>query len=91
MACAQNPTTYLGARYRRNATRRGPQKTDVAIQRPIVTEIWHMGTTGTLYDDPGADYFTRLHPERAKNRASTGSSPWATRSPSTGSDNPRSL
>jgi hypothetical protein len=21
-----------------------------------------MGTTGTFYDDPGADYFTRLHP-----------------------------
>lgn len=28
-----------------------------------------MGTNGTLYDDPGADYFTRLHPDRAKNRA----------------------
>ncbi len=28
-----------------------------------------MGTTGTLYDDPGADYFTKLHPERTKNRA----------------------
>ena len=24
---------------------------------------------GTFYDDPGADFFTRLHPERAKNRA----------------------
>ena len=28
-----------------------------------------MGTTGCLYDDPGADYFNRLHPERTKNRA----------------------
>ena len=27
-----------------------------------------MGHTGALYDDPGADYFTRLHPERAKKR-----------------------
>jgi len=69
MACAQNPTTYLGARYRRIATRRGPQKANVAIQRSILTAIWHMATTGTLYDDPGADYFSRLHPERAKNRA----------------------
>ncbi|HVH94333.1 MAG TPA: IS110 family transposase [Nocardioidaceae bacterium] len=68
MACAQNPTTYLGARYRRIATRRGPQKANVAIQRSILTAIWHMATTGTLYDDPGADYFSRLHPERAKNR-----------------------
>ena len=68
MACAQNPATYLGARYRRIATRRGPQKANVAIQRSILTAIWHMATTGTLYDDPGADYFSRLHPERAKNR-----------------------
>jgi len=69
MACAQNPTTYLGARYRRIASRRGPMKANVAIQRSILTAIWHMGTTGTLYDDPGADYFTRLNPERAKTRA----------------------
>ena len=69
MACAQNPRTYLGARYRRIASRRGPQKANVAIQRSMLTAIWHMGTTGTLYDDPGADYFTRLHPDRAKKRA----------------------
>jgi hypothetical protein len=28
-----------------------------------------MGTTGAFYDDPGADYFTLLHPDRAKTRA----------------------
>ena len=69
MACAQNPSTYLGARYRRIASRRGPQKANVAIQRTMLTAIWHMGRTGTLYDDPGADFFTRLNPDRAKNRA----------------------
>jgi transposase len=69
MACAQNPTTYLGARYRRIASRRGPQKANVAIQRKMLTTIWHMGTTGTFYEDPGAEFLTRLHPERAKNRA----------------------
>jgi transposase len=26
-------------------------------------------TTGTFYEDPGADVFTRLHPDRAKKRA----------------------
>ncbi len=46
-----------------------PQKAIVAIQHAILIAIWHMGTTGALYDDPGADYFTRLHPDRAKNRA----------------------
>jgi transposase len=69
MSCAQNPRTYYGARYRRIASRRGPQKANVALQHSMLTAIWHMGTTGTLYDDPGADYFTTLHPERAKNRA----------------------
>jgi transposase len=69
MACAQNPSSYLGARYRRIASRRGPQKANVAIQRKMLTTIWHMGRDGTLYDDPGAEFFTRLNPERAKNRA----------------------
>jgi transposase len=69
MACSQNPRTYYGARYRRIASRRGPQKANVAIQHSMLIAIWHMGTTGTLYDDPGADYFTRLNPNRAKNRA----------------------
>lgn len=41
---------------------------DVAIQHAMLTVIWHMGT-GTLDDDPGADYFTRLNPARAKKRA----------------------
>lgn len=69
MACAQNPRTYYGARYRRIASRRGPKKANVAIQHSMLIAIWHMGTTGTLYDDPGADYFTRLDPGRAKKRA----------------------
>ena len=69
MACAQNPSTYLGARYRRIASRRGPMKANVAIQHSMLTAIWHMGRDGTPYDDLGADFFTRLHPERAKNRA----------------------
>ena len=66
MSCAQNPNTYLGARYRRIASRRGPQKANVAIQHSMLIAIWHMGTNGSLYDDPGADYFNRLHPDRAK-------------------------
>jgi transposase len=69
MSLAKSPNTYLGARYRRIASRRGPMKANVAIQHKMLTTIWHMGTTGTLYEDPGADYFSRLHPERAKNRA----------------------
>jgi hypothetical protein len=35
----------------------------------MLIAIWHMGTNGCRYNDPGADYFNRLHPERAKKRA----------------------
>jgi len=28
-----------------------------------------MLTTGTYYDDPGPDYYTRRNPDRAKNHA----------------------
>lgn len=69
MSCARNPHTYLGARYRRIAARRGPMKANVAIQHSMLIAIWHMGTTGALYDDPGADYFNQLHPDRTKQRA----------------------
>ena len=69
MACSQNPRTYYGARYRRIATRRGPQKANVAIQHSMLVAIWHMGTTGEVYDDPGAEFFTRLNPDRARKRA----------------------
>jgi transposase len=61
--------TRPGNPYRRIAARRGPQKANVAIQPSMLTAIWHIGYPGALYHDPGADYFTRLHPERAKTRA----------------------
>ena len=44
-------------------------RANVAIQHKMLTLIWHMATAGTVYDDPGAHYFSSLHPERAKNRA----------------------
>jgi hypothetical protein len=69
MVCTQHPHTYYGARNRRIASRSGPQKANVAIQHPMLIAIWHMGTTGTLYEDPGADYFARLNPNRARRRA----------------------
>ncbi len=69
MSIARTPGTFLNARYRRIAARRGPQKANVAIQHTLLVAIWHMGVIGTLYDDPGADYYTRLRPDRARNRA----------------------
>ena len=64
MSVAKSQNTYLGARYRRIASRRGPMKANVAIQHKMLTIIWQMATAGILYDDPGAHYFSSLHPER---------------------------
>lgn len=77
MACSQNRDGYLGGRYRRIASRRGPLKANVAIQHSMLLAIWHMGTTGSLYEDPGADYYIRLHPTAPINEPSHNSKPWA--------------
>jgi transposase len=71
MSAAQGKDTYLAAKYRRIASRRGPMKAIVAVEHTILVTIWHMATTGAFYDDPGGDYYTRLHPDRTKNRALT--------------------
>ena len=41
----------------------------MAIQHTIFVTIWHMAQTGALYDDLGADYYTRIQPARTKRRA----------------------
>lgn len=61
--------TFLGAKYRRISSRRGPMKANEAIQHSMLIVIWHMLTTGEVYEDLGSDYYTRQRPERAKNRA----------------------
>jgi len=69
MNAARNKDSYLGARYRRLAARRGKSKAIVAIQHTILVTIWNMAQTGALYDDLGADYYTRIQPIRTKRRA----------------------
>jgi len=69
MAAGRSKDTYLGARYRRLAARRGKSKAIVAIEHTILIVIWNMAHTGALYDDPGADYYTSIQPQRTKRRA----------------------
>jgi len=69
MSAARSKDTYLGAKYRRIASRRGPVKAIVALEHAMLIAIWNMAHTGTLYDDPGSDFYTQLHPDRAKLRA----------------------
>ena len=61
--------TYYAAKYRRIASRKGPIKAVVAIVHAILVAIWNMINNNYTYNDLGADYFTRINPERAKNRA----------------------
>lgn len=69
MNAARNKDGHLGARYRRLAARRGKAKAIVATQHTILVTIWSMAQTGALYDDPGADHYTRIQPTRTKRRA----------------------
>lgn len=69
MSAARSRDTYLAAKYRRIAARRGPVKAIVAVEHATLVAIWHMLTNGTLYQDPGGDFYNRLHPDKAKNRA----------------------
>ena len=70
MAAARTKdTTYLGARYRRLASRIGRLKALVAVQHSIITAVWHMLSDNVEFRDLGGDYYTRRDPERATRRA----------------------
>jgi len=69
MSAARSRDTYLAAKYRRIAARRGPVKAIVAVEHAMLIAIWNMLTTGAFYEDPGGDFYTRLNPDKAKNRA----------------------
>ncbi|MFC8669909.1 transposase [Streptomyces sp. NPDC057199] len=49
--------TYLAARFRRLAARRGKKRALVALQHSVLIAIWHMFTRGIEYADLGGDYF----------------------------------
>jgi transposase len=53
--------SYYQAQYARIARRRGPNKAAVAVANSMLFTIWHLLSTGQLYEDPGADYFERRH------------------------------
>lgn len=69
LSVSRTRTTYLSAKYRRIAARRGPSKAVVAVEPAMLVTIWHMGHTGAYYQDLGPDYYARQDPERAKRRA----------------------
>lgn len=69
LSAARSKNTYLAARFRRIASRRGPVKAIVAIEHTILVAIWNMIDSGSFYDDLGADYYARRRPDKTKQRA----------------------
>ena len=69
LAAARSNDTYYSAKYRRIASRRGPIKAVVAVEHAMLIAVWNMLQTGTTFTDPGADFFTKRTPNKAKNRA----------------------
>jgi transposase len=67
-AAARTKNTYLSAQYQRLRARRGHAKAITAVSHSILTAAWHMLQTGELYNDLGADYFTKQNPEQATKR-----------------------
>jgi transposase len=60
-AGARTKNSYYSAQYARIARRRGPNKAAVAVAHSMLDTVWHLLTTGALYQDPGADYYERWH------------------------------
>ena len=68
-AAARTKGSYFGAQYRQIARRRGPNKAAVAVAHSLIELVWHLLSTGEVFNDLGDDYFkTRQDPERQARR-----------------------
>jgi transposase len=63
-AAGRTKGSYLGARYRRLAARRGKKRALTALAHTILTIIYHLLTEEVDYRDLGPDYFDKLKPEQ---------------------------
>ena len=68
LAAIRANNSYLAAQYQRLRPRRGHKKALGAVKHTILTNLWHMLSTGQLYNDLGPDYFRKRDPERITKR-----------------------
>ena len=81
-AAARTKQSYFGAQYRQIARRRGPNKAAVAVAHSLIELVWHLLSTGEMYEDLGEDYFTkRQDPNDEPAVSSPSSKSSASRSP----------
>ena len=57
MSAARTKGTYLSARYRRIATRRGKKRALVAVGHSLLIAVWIMLGRDVTYHDLGAEHF----------------------------------
>jgi len=65
-AAAHTKSTYLAARYRRLAARRGAKRAIIAMAHNILLIAYYLLRTDRPYQDLGADYFDRINAEGLK-------------------------
>ena len=65
-AAAHTKETYVAARYRRLAKRRGVKRALVAVAHTLLGIIYQVLKVRAPYRELGADYYDRLEPERLK-------------------------
>lgn len=65
-AASRKKASYLAAQYRRLAGRRGKKRAIFAVGHSILVIFYRMLTEAVEYKDLGADYFSRLNPERLR-------------------------
>lgn len=70
VSAARTKGTYLAARYRRIAARRGKKRALVAVGHSVLTAAWIMLTCDVVYHDLGAEHFVeRLNPHAKARQA----------------------
>jgi len=69
LSASRSHDTFLSARYKRIASRRGHLRAIVAIERTMLTAVWHILTTAEPYQDLGGDYYLRRRPGRVITKA----------------------
>jgi transposase len=70
VVAARTKGTYLAARFRRIASRRGSKRALVAVGHSVLTAVRAVLTRDVGYHDLGGDYFTeRLDPQRKTRQA----------------------
>ncbi len=88
MSTTRQRNTHLGAKYRRIAARHGKLRAVVAVERAILTAVWHMLSTGPITKTQDRTTTAGRTPANAQPVPYVPFEPSATRSPFTPSPRP---